>query len=163
MESRVTDQGLYHHGILLGILVVILAVLAVPGAAAAPFSFTISPQSAQAAPGGSVPYTITINGNPGFNSPVTFVMKVSAAGYTDTVNLGTYNGPYPKTFTYTLPVPSQVPAGVAVKATVTGTSGADQYSQAVDLQVTGGGGPVESVISAITSAINSILQSLGLR
>lgn len=157
------DARSYTPWIAIGILIIMVALLACPAIAAAPFSFSVSPQNTEAAPGASIPYTITITAVPGFNDPVNFIMKVSAAGYTDAQNLGTYSGPYPRTFTYVLKVPTQVPAGVAVRGTVTGTSGPDQYSQSLDLRVTGSGGPVEDIIGTITSAINGILQALGLR
>lgn len=145
------------------VLILMASLLAFPAAAAAPFSFTVSPVSAEASPGSTVSYTVTISASPGFSRPVDFSMKIQAAGYSETLNLGTYSGPYPKTFTYSLDVPSQVPAGVSAVVAVTGTSGQDEVTQILNLKVVGEGGPQEGILSAITSAINSILQALGLR
>lgn len=144
-------------------IVVICALLVAPAAAAAPFSFSITPASAEASPGSTVQYTVTVTASPGFSQPIDFSMKVQAAGYSDTLNLGTYSGPYPKTFTYNLQIPSQVPAGVSAVVAVTGTSGTDEVTQILNLKVTGAGGPLEGIVSAITSAINGILQALGMR
>jgi hypothetical protein len=149
--------------ICLAILIVTTVLLTNPVTAAAPFSFSVSPLESESAPGGSVIYTIDIQADPGFNNPISFFIKINAVGYRNTVDIGTYTGPYPKTITYKLDVPPQAPAGVSVMATVTGMSGSDdQVSQTLNLRVTGQGGPVEGVTAAVTSAINSILQALGL-
>ncbi len=89
-------------------------------------------------------------------------MTVSTMGYTDTLDIGTYSGPYPRSFTYNLQVPPQIPGGVAAKVTITGSSSSHQFSQTLDLNVKGEGGPLEGIISAITSAINSLLKALGM-
>jgi hypothetical protein len=148
---------------LMVMLILMASLLAVPAAAAAPFSFTVTPVSAEASPGSTVTYTVAITASPGFSRPVDFSMKIQSAGYSETLDLGTYSGPYPETFTYSLPVPSQVPAGVSAVVAVTGASNQDEITQILNLKVTGEGGQQEGILSAITSALNSILHALGLR
>ena len=147
------------------VMVLIMAAFLAGSATAAvsSFSFTVSPQDVDAAPGSVVPYTMTITATPGFTDPIDFSMRVDSVGYSNTISLGTYKGPYPKTFSYNLQVPPQVPGGVSATVTVIGTSGSDQVTQTVNLHVKGAGGPLDGIISAITSALNSLLHTLGFR
>jgi len=148
---------------ILALLLVLLAGVAVTAAAAAaPFSFTVTPEHAEAAPGSSVAYTITITASPGFSDPISFTMDASSFGISRSLDMGTSEGPYPQTISYTLEVPGEVPPGVTVKAKVTGTSGSDQVTQDLDLVVKGQGGIVETLLGTITSVINKILSALGL-
>jgi hypothetical protein len=145
------------------LLIVLLAgALVTAAAAAAPFSFSVTPGRAEVAPGGSVAYTISITAQPGFDDPISFTMDASSFGFSRSLDLGTSRGPYPQTISYTLEMPREVPPGVTVKATVTGTSGSDQVSQDLELAVKGQGGIAEALLGAINSIINSILSVLGM-
>lgn len=138
------------------------AVVVAAASAAAPFSFSVTPERAEVAPGGSVAYTISITAGPGFDDPVSFTMDASSFGFSRSLDVGTSRGPYPQTISYTLQMPQEVPAGVTVKVTVTGSSGSDQVTQDLELAVKGQGGILESILGSITSVINAILSALGM-
>jgi hypothetical protein len=159
---------------ILSLLLVLLAGGIVTAAsAAAPYSFSVSPEHAEAAPGSSVEYTITITASPAFSDPISFTMDESSFGIsrrwiyqTRSLDVGTSRGPYPQTIFYTLEVPREAPPGVTVKATVTGTSGSDQVTQDLDIKVKGQGGILETllgtIIDKIPSVIDKILSALGM-
>ncbi len=126
----------------------------------APYSFSVSPVSAEGKPGDTVTYHITITANSGFNSPVDFTMDVGTLGYSQKIVLGTYQGPYPQSFTYILTIPQEVPTGITADVTVNGKSGTYLQQQNLKLKVTGNGGPIESVTSAITDLINTIMREI---
>jgi len=126
----------------------------------APYSFSATPVSAEGKPGDTVTYHITITANSGFNSPIDFTMDVGSLGYSQTMELGTYQGPYPKSFTYILTIPENVPAGITADVTVNGKSGTYLQQQNLKLKITGNGGPLESIISAITDLINSAMREI---
>ena len=153
------------------LLVLLAGGIVTAAAAAAPFSFSVSPEHAEAAPGSSVAYTITITASPGFSDPISFTMDASSFGIcagmsfmlcTRSLDVGTSRGPYPQTIFYTLEVPREVPPGVTVKATVTGTSGSDQITQDLDIKVKGQGGILETLFGTIISVIDKILSALGM-
>lgn len=127
---------------------------------AAPYSIGITPKSAEVPPGGTVTYNVRIDAQPGFNEPIDFSIDVSSAGYQTTVNAGTYKGPYPRSFTYNLQVPSSLPGGINAKAMLNARSGTDLVQVPLDISITGSGGPLESIISAITSFINTIQSAI---
>jgi hypothetical protein len=125
-------------------------------ASAAPYTIDITPVSAQAPPGGSIPYNVVINAPPTFTDPIDFSFDVSSAGYQTVINAGTYQGPYPRSFSYTLQIPSNLPGGINAKVVVNAKSGSNLVQVPLDISIKGAGGPVESIISAITSFINMI-------
>jgi hypothetical protein len=125
-------------------------------ASAAPYTIEITPVSAEAPPGGSVTYNVVISAPPAFSDPIDFSFDVSSAGYQTVVNAGTYKGPYPKSFSYTLQIPSNLPGGINAKVMVNAKSGSNLVQVPLDISIKGAGGPVESIISAITSFINMI-------
>ncbi|MEI6293319.1 MAG: hypothetical protein WCP36_06530 [Methanomicrobiales archaeon] len=130
--------------------------LLIGGASAAPYSIDITPVSAQAAPGGSITYNVMINAPATFTDPIDFSFDVSSAGYQTVINAGTYQGPYPRSFSYTLQIPSNLPGGINAKVLVNAKSGSSLVRVPLDISIRGAGGPVESIISAITSFINTI-------
>jgi hypothetical protein len=107
-----------------------------------------------------ITYYITIDANPGFNSPIDFTANVGSMGYTQTLNLGTYQGPYPKSFTYVLTIPQNVPAGVTADVTINGRSGQYLYQQTLTLKIKGQGGIVEDIISTVTDLINTAIREI---
>jgi hypothetical protein len=140
------------------ILLLILCMVCVGYVSAAPYSIEITPKSAEAPPGGSITYNIVITATPTFSDPIDFSFDVSSAGYQTSVNAGTYNGPFPKSFSYTLQIPSNLPGGINAMVTVNAKSGSNLVQVPLEINIKGNGGPVESIISAITSFIN-MLQS----
>lgn len=131
-----------------------------PVSAAAPYSFTVSPASAEGKPGDTVTYYITITGSSGFTSPIDFTMDVGSLGYSQSLVLGQHKGPYPKSFTYVLTIPQNVPTGVTADVTVSGRSGASLYQQTLKLKIKGSGGPVEDIIGVVTDLINTALREI---
>jgi hypothetical protein len=156
--SRMPDKKVVYLAFVLLFLILFCTVPVL--AATAPYSFSVSPVSAEGNPGDTVTYHITITADSGFNSPVAFTMDVGSLGYSQHIVLGTYQGPYPKSFTYVLTIPQEVPAGITADVTVKGTSGTYLRQQDLSLKVTGNGGPLESVTSAITGLINTIMREI---
>jgi hypothetical protein len=138
------------------LLLLICCFLFIWGVSAAPYTIDITPVSATAPPGGSITYNVAINAPPTFTDPIDFSFDVSSAGYSTVVNAGTYQGPYPRTFSYTLQIPSNLPGGINAKVVVNAKSGSNLVQVPLDISIKGSGGPVESIISAITSFINTI-------
>lgn len=131
-------------------------ILVIGCVSAAPYSIDITPLSAEVPPGGSVTYNVVINAPPTFMDPIDFSFDVSSAGYQTVVNAGTYKGPYPKSFSYTLQIPSNLPGGINARVMVNAKSGSNLVQVPLDISIKGAGGPVEGIISAITSFINMI-------
>jgi hypothetical protein len=138
------------------LLLLICCCLWIGGASAAPYSIDITPVSAQAPPGGLISYNVMINAPPTFTDPIDFTFDVSSAGYQTVINAGTYQGPYPRSFSYTLQIPSNLPGGINAKVVVNAKSGSSLVQVPLDISIKGAGGPVESIISAITSFISTI-------
>jgi hypothetical protein len=145
----------------LALLLLILLVTVPASAQTAPYSFTASPVSSEGKPGDTITYHITITANPGFNSPIDFTMDVGSLGYSRSLVLGTYSGPYPKSFTYVLTVPRDVPTGITADVTVNGKSGAYLQHQSLKLKIKGSGGPLEDITSMVTDLINTALREIG--
>jgi hypothetical protein len=149
------------HILMLVLLSLVLLVTIPASAQTAPYTFTVSPVSAEGKPGDTITYTITISANNGFNSPISFTMDVGSLGYSQNLVLGTYEGPYPKSFTYVLTIPQNVPTGVTADVTVNGKSGAYLQQQNLKLKIKGSGGPVEDITSMVTDLINTVLREIG--
>jgi len=141
-----------------GLVLVIFFTLCIFSATAAPYTIDITPKSAEVSPGGTIVYTVQINAPPSFTDQIDFSFEVSSAGYQTVVNAGSYKGPYPKSFTYTLSIPSNIPAGLNANVIVNAKSSTNLEQVPLDISIKGAGGPVESIISAISSFIN-MLQS----
>jgi hypothetical protein len=157
-QSNMPDKKVYYLAFVLLSLILFCTVPVL--ALTAPYSFSVSPVSAEGKPGDTVTYHITITANSGFNSPVDFTMDVGTLGYSQKIVLGTYQGPYPQSFTYILTIPQEVPTGITADVTVNGKSGTYLQQQNLKLKVTGNGGPIESVTSAITDLINTIMREI---
>lgn len=141
------------------LLLVLLIGLPV-SAASSPFSFTVSPVTASGKPGDMITYSVTITGNPGFNDPIDFTMDVGSLGYSKTMKLGTYKGPYPRSFTHVLTIPDNVPKGVTADVTVTGRSGQYTQQQYLKLKIKGDGGPLDDIIGTVTDLINTAIREI---
>jgi len=126
----------------------------------APYMFTVSPVSAEGRPGDTITYYISITADPGFTSSIDFTMDVSSMGYSKTFVLGTYEGPYPRSSTYVLTIPTNVPAGVTADVTITGRSGGYIQQQNLKLKIKGSGGPIEDITGIITDLINAALKEI---
>jgi hypothetical protein len=126
----------------------------------APYRFTVSPVSAEGKPGDTITYYISITADPGFKSPVDFTMDVSSMGYSKNFVLGTYEGPYPRSSTYVLTIPKNVPTGVTADVTINGRSGGYLQQQSLKLKIKGSGGPIEDITSMITDLINSAMKEI---
>jgi hypothetical protein len=151
---------LSYNRVCAALFLLVLVIMLPASAASSPFSFTVSPVTASGKPGDMITYSITITGNPGFNSPIDFTMDVGSMGYSKTLNLGTYQGPYPKSFTHILTIPDNVPKGVTADVTVKGTSGQYTEQKNLKLKIKGDGGPVEDIIGAVTDLINSAIREI---
>jgi hypothetical protein len=149
------------HIIMLVLISLVLLVTIPASAQTAPYTFTVSPVSAEGKPGDTITYTITISANNGFNSPISFTMDVGSLGYSQNLVLGTYEGPYPKSFIYVLTIPQNVPTGVTADVTVNGKSGPYLQQQNLKLKIKGSGGPVEDITSMVTDLINTALREIG--
>jgi hypothetical protein len=145
---------------LLCLILLLLSVVGTVAAAETPFQVTVSPAVAEGAPGGSVLYTITITSASGFRDPIVVTMDVSSMGYSRHIDVGTYRGPYPATYTYTMDIPSNTPGGVSADVKVVSSSGAYQQQQLLTLTITGQGGPLDAFIGTITSLVNSVLKQI---
>jgi len=150
------------HALLFGSIVFLslLFLITVPVSAQAPYSFSVSPVSASGKPGDMITYYITITANQGFNSPIIFTMDVGSMGYSQTLNLGQYQGPYPKSFTYVLTIPQNVPTGITADVTVNGRSGQYLYQQTLTLKIKGQGGIIEDIVSTVTDLINTAIREI---
>ena len=126
----------------------------------APFRFTVSPVSAEGKPGDTITYYISITADPGFKNPIDFTMDVSSMGYSKNFVLGTYEGPYPRSSTYVLTIPQNVPTGVTTDVTINGRSGGYLQQQSLKLKIKGSGGPIEDITSIITDLINTALKAI---
>jgi hypothetical protein len=142
------------------LFLLVLVIMVPVSAASSPYSFTVSPVTASGKPGDMISYSVTITGSQGFNSPIDFTMDVGSLGYSRTLNLGTYKGPYPKSFTYVLTIPDNVPTGVSADVTVKGKSGTYSEQQSLKLKIKGEGGPVEDIIGAFTDLINTAIREI---
>jgi len=143
------------------IIVSFLLICIVPVVAQeAPYRFMVSPVSADGRPGDTITYDISITADPGFNSPINFTMEVSSMGYSKDFVLGTYEGPYPRSSTYVLTIPNNVPTGVTADVTITGRSGGYLQQQSLKLKIKGSGGPIEDITSIITDLINTALKEI---
>jgi hypothetical protein len=142
------------------LFLLVLIIILPASAASSPFSFTVSPVTASGKPGDMITYSVTITGNPGFNSPIDFTMDVGSLGYSKTLNLGTYKGPYPTSFNHVLTIPDNVPKGVTADVTVTGKSGQYTEQQYLKLKIKGDGGPVDDIIGTVTDLINTAIREI---
>ena len=120
------------------LLCLILVSAAIPSSSAqtvgssAPFSFSITPSSANLKPGDQITYHIRIDA-PGYTEKISFTLKISALAYSTTLDLGSASPPYPKEFDYSYTIPSDIPVSVTATGTCTATSGA--YSQTQEVQI----------------------------
>jgi hypothetical protein len=126
----------------------------------APFKFSVSPVAAEGKPGDTISYSISITAVQGFNSPINFTMDVGSMGYSKSLMLGTYDGPYPKSYTYVLTIPQNVPTGVTADVMIYGKSGGYVQQQALKLKIKGSGGVIEDITSMITDLINTAMKEI---
>jgi hypothetical protein len=101
------------------------------------FSLNISPSSQNASPGTSIPYTITVTGSNGFNTPVNF----SASGLPSGATISFSPAPITsgQSTTLTINVPTNVQPGNYTGIIVTGSSGSLSHTTpAVSLNVLAG-------------------------
>jgi len=125
--------------LVLGFVAVLCCCLFVPvsaasGAyAAAPFAFSVTPKSVTVKAGDTVSYHASINASAGFTGVISFSITISAAGYSTSLSLGTVSPPYPRTYDFSVKIPSDVPVSVTAQGVITGTSGT--YSQTDTVQV----------------------------
>ncbi|MCX6681974.1 MAG: hypothetical protein NTY71_03180 [Methanoregula sp.] len=120
----------------------------------------VSPTSAAGKPGDTITYYVTINGNPGFNAPIDFTMDIGSMGYSQSLTLGRYQCPYPRSFTYVLTIPQNISTGITADVTVNGRSGQYISTQILTLKIKGQGGPIEDIISTVTELINTSIRGI---
>jgi hypothetical protein len=87
-------------------------------------------------------------------------MDVSSVGYSKNYVLGTYENPYPRSSTYVLTIPKNVPTGVTTDVTINSRSGGNLQQQILKLKIKGSGGPIEDITSIITDLINTPLKEI---
>jgi hypothetical protein len=158
LSSCMLQKGLFIKAIVIFSFLLLCIVPVV--AQEAPYGFTVSPVSAEGKPGDTITYYITIAAETGFNNSIDFSMDVSAMGYSKNFVLGTYQGPYPRSFTYVLTIPENVPTGVTAAVTINGRSGGYLHIQELTLKIKGSGGPIEDITSIITDLINKALKEI---
>jgi hypothetical protein len=100
------------------------------------FTLTTSPASVSAGRGETVTYTMVIDGQNGFASPVILQLTASALLVSQTYDFGTYHPPFPQTIQYPFIVPDYLPPGVTVEGTLTATSGDLVHENRLTLRVT---------------------------
>ncbi len=81
-------------------------------------------------------------------------------GYSQNLALGSYEGPYPRSFTHILTIPQNAPTGVTADVTISGKSGSYLQQQSLKLKIKGSGGPIEDITSIITDLINTALKGI---
>jgi hypothetical protein len=100
------------------------------------FTLLVTPVEARARPGDTIHYTLSIVPKGGFDQPVSLRLEVSALFlYRNSFDLGTLNPPYPTTLEYSFTVPTDVPGGITVKATLTAEGGGHREAQDLILLV----------------------------
>jgi hypothetical protein len=87
-------------------------------------------------------------------------MDVGSMGYSKSLTLGTYDGPYPKSYTYVLTIPQNVPTGVTADVMIYGKSGGYVQQQALKLKIKGSGGVIEDITSMLTDLINTAMKEI---
>jgi len=102
------------------------------------FSITIDPKHARVSSrvGGSVNYTIAISAWDGFDSPIEASLMVTGSGFNETYALPTQYPPYPKTYTYTVDIPSGTLPGTYTGA-ITATGDGRTHTDSTMLEVPG--------------------------
>jgi hypothetical protein len=101
-----------------------------------PYSVSISPVSASARPGDTLVYTLNIAGGEGMTDPVHLSLTAGALFVSQTYDIGDVEPPFPKTLSYELTVPGNIPPGITIKGLLTATGGGQVQSQEITLMVT---------------------------
>jgi hypothetical protein len=99
------------------------------------FTFSISPQTAQARPGQTLTYTMDILPVDGYNGTVHVTLVVSALFVTRDYDLGTYEPPYPRHIEYPMMVPGSIPSGITLEGKVTAQGGGTRKVETIHLRV----------------------------
>jgi hypothetical protein len=140
--------------ILLTITIVVLQIVIV--GAQAPYEIEISPMYAEIEKTDPITYTVDITASPGFEEPIDIVLEVSVLTETRTYEFGTAYPPYPQTFTKTITVPEEVPAGVTIEGKILAISGSTVVEEDVELKIKGGNF-ITQIFLAILKILNGII------
>ncbi len=131
--------------------------------ATAPFSFEISPRTVTAKPGDVVSFHASVNATSGFSDSIAFTLAISAPVYSTTLTLGTVSPPYPRTYDFSVKIPSEIPVSITAEGVVTGTSGSSSQTETIQITIEqpSGGGFFDSIIKAFTDFWNWLMRLLG--
>ena len=102
------------------------------------FSVNIQPRSTTVNAGDHVTYSMRIEAEPGFNSPIKLDLKITAVGFNVNIDLDTQNPPYPKEFEHTIDIPGDIPVDVTAKGTLIATSGSVVQQEEVEILIKAG-------------------------
>ncbi|NYT06220.1 MAG: hypothetical protein GKC04_07640 [Methanomicrobiales archaeon] len=99
------------------------------------FSLAVQPKEAEAAPGSSVAYTLTVQPEGGFNETITLVLDVQALFIRQQYDLGSLVPPFPRSLTYPLDVPGTLPPGITLEGTLRAEGGGIVREETILLHV----------------------------
>ena len=100
------------------------------------FSITIEPKYVEVKTGDSITYEFTISSTADFNAPVELSLRTKAPLYNETFLLPTQYPPYPKTYTYTVTIPENVPPCTA-EGIITATGGGKTHTDVATVKIPG--------------------------
>ena len=100
------------------------------------FAITIEPKYVEVKTGDSITYEFTISSTADFNAPVELSLRTKAPLYNETFLLPTQYPPYPKTYTYTVTIPENVPPCTA-EGIITATGGGKTHTDVATVKIPG--------------------------
>ena len=100
-----------------------------------PYTISVSPSSASAAPGETIYYTLQVLGGQGQTEPIHLTLTARALFYTQSYDLGSVEPPFPRTVTYPFTIPSNIPSGITVSGVLSATGGGQTQDQQIVLTI----------------------------
>ena len=148
-------------GILISSLIIIAPTSLVNGADE-PFSIDVEPNKFSINPGDEINFSVKIEAVEGFAGSIDLELDVSTVGYSDTLDFGTLNPPYPKEHEFTVNIPTEIPVG-KIQGTLRGTSGGHVVEEDVEITLQGTGGIIGTILQALSNIWDSILRLFGIK
>jgi len=149
----------------LGILIsslIIIAPTSLGNGTDEPFSIQVEPNKFSINPGEEISFSVKIEAVEGFAGSIDLELDLSTVGYSDTLDFGTLNQPYPKEHEFTVNIPAEIPVG-KIQGTLRGTSGDHVVEEDIEITLQGNGGIIGAIILAISNIWDSILRLFGIK
>jgi len=100
------------------------------------FSIRVEPKHVDIKPGDSITFELTISPIGEFDAPIELNISITAPLYNKTYSLPTQYPPYPKTYTYTVNIPEDVPPCTA-RGIITATGGGKTHTDIATVKIPG--------------------------